>query len=141
MAIQPTELAHTERTKLRKLFLFDCACGLVAGIIYSLGFEYIIEAFLLPRWVVLIQLISNFSYALYGAILYMSGTTRLGFFRLLVAMNVTYASLCGMCGLAFMLTLEPSPLGAWLLIVEAAFIAALALVEDRFLLRQALARS
>ncbi len=118
----------------RSLFIFDFFCALAVGVIYFLLFDFIIETLALPRWVVQTQLLANFLYGIYGAILFTRRTKRQLFFRFLVVMNFIYASFCVAVGLT--LSLNGIYGGALLLLVEGIFIATLAKLEWSSMVQQ-----
>jgi len=123
---------------IRKLLMIDFICGLLGTLIYYGFFDFIIKNFSLPRVVVFIQLIANFTYALYGVILYFSQTQNLKYFRFLMRMNFIYALLCMM--MSFIFITNRLYLGFALLFAEGLFIFSLALWEKKVIFRETIYR-
>lgn len=109
---------------LRKLFVFDFICGLTGALFYYWFFDFMINILYLPKNMVVIQLLANFSYGVYGIILYLSKTKNLKFFKFLVTMNFIYAFLCLIASI--LLAMNKLYLGACLLFIEGLLIALLA---------------
>ncbi len=119
--------------EIRKLFFLDFVFAAVGAIIYYFLFDFIVETLSLPAEIVQIQLYANFSYAIYGLVLYVSNTNRIKFFKFLIAMNFIYAALCLLAGL--IIALKGIYWGAVLLLAEAFLIGILANYERKLISR------
>lgn len=109
---------------IRKLFVLDFICGLAGALIYYWLFNFMITTLSLPQSMVLVQLLANLSYGIYGIIVYLSKTQNLKFFKFLIAMNFAYSFICLVASL--LLILNKLYLGSGLLLIEGLLIALLA---------------
>ncbi|MEK7356657.1 MAG: hypothetical protein AAB250_09420 [Bdellovibrionota bacterium] len=117
--------------KTRTLFTIDFVGALTAGSIYLLIYQSLTQLLSLPSTIVDLQIIANFAYGSYGAVLFVARIQRTSFYRFLVYVNFSYALLIGVSGLV-QLNYD-RPMGAALLVGEGLFIAILARLEHRSL--------
>lgn len=109
----------------RNLLVIDFSCAFAGGLFYLIFFEFLTHTLRLPTWCVYIQLAANFTYGIIGFLLFI--TRRERFLGTLAKMNFIYSIFC--FGLAPFLISNGSIWGSLVILVEGAFIAALAKVE------------
>ncbi len=121
------------RTLPRRLLMIDFSCAFAGAALYFFLYNFMITTLGLPRWVVETQLLANFLYGIYGAVLFGTGVRQTRYFKLLVVMNFAYCGFCFAEGSLLIFTGVHA--GAALLLFEGLLIGALAMVEKKSLLK------
>ena len=123
----------------RFMLMVDFICAFSGGIVYFALFDFLLTILGIPHWMVMVQLLTNNAYGVFGVVLLVCRKEHSPLFRFLITMNFVYALFC-FAFVVFLVTRNVL-LGSWLLLSEGIFIFLLATLEKRSLQSVAEART
>jgi hypothetical protein len=117
----------------KRLLIIDFSCALGGALAYVLLFDFLQDQLGVPQRLLQFQLGANLLYGMFGVGLFLSGTRRAPYFRFLIRMNLLYAVICTLLGLALLGNTQL--LASALILGEVILITGLALWERQMLVR------